>query len=112
MVDYCNVANLKNTSKGVYIGRAYKGLKASKWGNPFVLSNHSREEAIQKYTYHLLRQIKSGAITKQDLLELRGQTLLCFCKPLACHGDKIQALLKILIEDEAHFDDLVDRYGG
>lgn len=67
----------------VYIGRG------SKWGNPFrigsdgdratVIAKHERWLADQ---HHLLRSLD----------ELRGRDLVCFCSPLACHGDLLHRL--------------------
>ena len=69
----------------VYIGRG------SKWGNPFSHMDNTmakfkvetREEAIEKYREWIMTQPQLLA----DLHELKGKTLCCFCKPLACHGD-------------------------
>ncbi len=59
----------------VYIGRP------SKWGNPFIIGRDgTRAEVIEKYRAWLAR---SGL----DPHELHGHDLVCFCAPLACHGD-------------------------
>lgn len=70
----------------VYIGRG------SKWGNPYKIGQVylinglnttplTREDAIKLYIYwfptHLL----------VALPELAGKDLICYCAPLACHGD-------------------------
>lgn len=75
----------------VYIGRG------SKWGNPFTHLHHltylivvdSREEAISRYEEWFLSQPELVEAAKK---ELAGKNLVCYCKPLACHGD---FLLKI-----------------
>lgn len=57
----------------VYIGRP------SKWGNPFVIPRDgTREQVIEKY-----RELIKG----NDVSELCGKNLVCFCAPKACHGD-------------------------
>ncbi len=78
----------------VYIGRAmpHLGLKASKFANPFKLQEgESRGDTIQRYRKWLWQQIRYGKITLEDLLELEGKDLVCFCKQegkeVACHGD-------------------------
>lgn len=78
----------------VYIGRGmpHLGLIQSKFANPFKISdNQDRDEVIEKYKKWLWDQIKSGKITLEDLLELEGKNLVCFCKQegkeVACHGD-------------------------
>lgn len=74
----------------VYIGRG------SKWGNPFshlpnTLARYqvsTREEAIEKYREWIINQ----PYLLEQLFELKGKTLCCFCKPLACHGDVLAEL--------------------
>lgn len=67
----------------VYIGRP------SKWGNPFEIGKDgTREEVIQKYESYLLMDNK----LMNDLHELKGKDLVCWCSPLPCHGD---VLLKL-----------------
>jgi hypothetical protein len=62
----------------VYIGRP------SKWGNPFVIGRDgSRDEVIAKYRAWLASQPE----LLDALDELRGRDLVCWCAPLACHGD-------------------------
>ena len=43
-----------------------------------------REEVTAKYTEYILNKPE---LLEQIPLELKGKTLGCFCKPLACHGD-------------------------
>jgi hypothetical protein len=64
----------------VYVARP------SKWGNPFKVGRDGgRLEVIEKYRKYVYR--------RPDLLkaisdgELTGKVLMCYCKPLACHGD-------------------------
>lgn len=64
---------------GVYIGRP------SKWGNPFVIGdNGTRTEVIQKYRKWLSSQPELMEAVRK---ELKGKNLVCYCAPLACHGD-------------------------
>jgi len=66
----------------VYIGRG------SMWGNRFVIGQDgSRARVIWKYAYDLWLRLKAGNITLQQLRDLRDETLGCYCKPHACHGD-------------------------
>jgi hypothetical protein len=80
----------------VYIGRP------SKFGNPFVLDKSTcRDQVIAKYRGFLDQQIEMGNITKQDILNLEGKNLVCFCKPQKCHGDILVAkFLEIKKGDE------------
>jgi len=43
----------------------------------------TRKEAIEKYEKYLLSNDK----LMNDLHELKGKILGCWCKPLSCHGD-------------------------
>lgn len=80
----------------VYIGRkSYKhGLPESKFHNPFPLvKGEPRGSTIDKYRTYLWNQIKSGKITIEDLLELDGKDLVCYCHPNPCHGDVLTAAI-------------------
>lgn len=76
-----NVFNVrdKNIPPGaVYIGRP------TKWGNPFVIGKDgTRSDVVHKYRAWLLEQ--PNLIS--ELSELKGKSLVCFCKPAQCHGD-------------------------
>lgn len=72
------VVNIKHEDYDVYIGRG------SKWGNPYVEGRDgTREEVIERYR----RRMERRKDLIEDLDELRGMRLGCFCKPLPCHGD-------------------------
>lgn len=69
---------------GVYIGRP------SKWGNPFTVGpDGTRDEVIQKYADWLADQPQ----LLDDLEELRGRRLICWCTPARCHGEVLLRLL-------------------
>jgi hypothetical protein len=76
----------------VYIGRP------SKWGNPFVIRRHgTREEVIAKYE-RFLCDTPAGRALLEQIRELRGKDLVCWCAPLPCHGD---LLLRLANQDNA-----------
>lgn len=67
----------------VYIGRP------SKWGNPFIVGKHgTRRDVVEKYRAWIMQQPHLLAA----LDELRGKHLICWCSPLACHGDVLREL--------------------
>lgn len=82
----------------VYIGRG------SKWGNPFSHRTGTkarvvvatREEAVERYE----AWVRSRPDLMNSLHELRGKTLVCFCKPAACHGDVLVKLVKERFGDD------------
>lgn len=71
-----------------YIGRG------SKWGNEYshkagtkaLYKVKDRAEAIQQFRLSLWSKIKTGEVTVDELLELDGKRLACYCVPQACHG--------------------------
>lgn len=76
----------------VYIGREVNrggwNLKRSKWANPFPVAVYGMK-AISMYQDYLLNH----AELMNELPELDGKTLGCWCKPQPCHGDVIVKLL-------------------
>lgn len=77
------VVHCKKASYDVYIGRP------SIWGNPFVIGKDgTREQVIEKYESF----IRANTNLMSQLHTLRGKTLGCWCKPLACHGDILAKL--------------------
>jgi hypothetical protein len=89
--DTTTVVNLKNTRYDVYIGRknsAY-GLPKSFWHNEFDVKTYGRAESIRLYENHILNSPEH----LNRLHELKGKTLGCWCKPLACHGDVLIRLM-------------------
>jgi hypothetical protein len=94
------VVNLKKAPYDVYIGRG------SKWGNPFThLDNttaehrvETREEAIARYEEYIM----SNPTLFNQLPELKGKILGCYCKPQACHGDVLKRLC------ESHFPEALE----
>lgn len=92
------VVNIRNEPYDTYMGRG------GPWGNPFPISpTCDRRLSCKKHRTWLLLWIRhrkeiiiNGLSNKwviAHLGELRGCTLGCFCKPLACHVDFIIELL-------------------
>lgn len=101
------VVHIKKEKYDVYIGRG----NGSKWGNPFThiadkrtaakFVVASREEAIA--AYHEWITNGDGKHLLEDLHELKGKILGCWCSPQACHGD---VLLKLIKEKYGESEDL------
>ena len=86
MTSVIHIRDKTGSSDEVYIGRG------SRWGNPFVIDRDgNRETVIEKYKEYIL-----GTELPDQIELLRGKTLICYCKPLACHGD---VLIELLGED-------------
>ena len=87
------IVNLYKEPYDIYIGRSKRGESYNIWCNPFNIDEskgETREVVIAKFKVHLWKMIKEGKVTVQDLLDLDGKTLGCFCKPKECHGDIIK----------------------
>ena len=83
------VVHCKKEPFDVYIGRP------SKWGNPFKEGmDGTRSEVIDRYRRWIVEQP-----LMDDLHELRGKVLGCWCSPLPCHGDVLAELANRDIEE-------------
>ena len=79
------------TSNDVYIGRG------SMWGNPFRIGRDGeRDDVIRMYTAMMVRRLEGTDADGwlHDLAKLKGKTLVCYCAPLACHGDVLEQLIE------------------
>ncbi len=64
--------------------------RRTRWGNPFRIGpDGSRARVIAQYRTDLWRRIRGGIITMEELAELHGKRLACWCDPLPCHGHVI-----------------------
>ena len=79
--DYAHVVN--NT---VLIDRR------TKWGNPFrVTSRLTHAEAVARYRVHLWQRIRAAEVTLEELAELDGCWLACWCVDRhPCHGEVLE----------------------
>jgi hypothetical protein len=82
-----------NKKDGPHQGAVYIG-RPTKWGNPLVIGKDgTRADVVAKYETWLRSKPDLMAAAKR---ELQGMDLVCFCAPLACHGD---VLLKVANEN-------------
>lgn len=96
------VVNKKTGGRGNYIGRP------SVFGNPFVIGHDgSRADVIRKYRTWFWEQVEAGGALAEAFAKLLDRAragedinLVCWCAPLACHGD----VIKQAIEDELRLD--------
>ncbi len=62
--------------------------RRTRWGNPFrIAPGQDRAQAIARYRADLWRRIRAGEVSLEELAELNGCWLACWCEPLPCHGD-------------------------
>lgn len=86
------VVNLKQTNEwDVYIGREGErdDLTHSQFANPYTLSEYERGEAVQLYKWDFYYKILAEQGFLEDVFELEGKVLACWCHPEFCHGDII-----------------------
>lgn len=83
-----------NDDKHIYIGRAGRGYDGY-FGNPIAVGKpcqecgrvHGRGETLPCYEKYLKRRLRTDPEFRERVRALRNKTLVCFCKPRACHGD-------------------------
>jgi hypothetical protein len=74
--------------------------RKSKWGNPFKMRSESeRMHVIRRYAYYIL-----DSKLLDDLHELEGKWLACWCYPKPCHGNVLKYL--------AEHPELIGMYRG
>jgi len=78
----------------VYIGRNMSfyvpGAIGSKWQNPFPVKKYGRDECLALYETF----IREHPTLYNELGELKGKELGCWCCPEPCHGHVLMRLLK------------------
>ena len=61
--------------------------RRTKWGNEFKIGRDgSRERVVALYRADLWRRIRAGEVTLEELADLDGYWLACWCDPLPCHA--------------------------
>ena len=88
---YKNVLEWSQVDKHLYIGRpsdGANGVEVSKWRNPYTVNKYGRERCLALYEQHIRDNLMN------DLAELEGKVLGCWCKPEPCHGDVLIKLFK------------------
>jgi len=76
----------QDKSNYVYIGRAGCGLSGY-FGNPIKIEGGKRGSTLKNYRRYLEHRLMTDTAFYTRVKELKGKTLVCFCKPKPCHGD-------------------------
>ena len=79
------VVSIHREAHTVSIMRGY----GRKWGNPARLASRDPLDVAACLLAHARHLEKSGLI--DDVRELRGEVLVCVCKPARCHGFRSKA---------------------
>jgi hypothetical protein len=106
---YENLRHWMADPRNVYVGRygrifikdpktgetAIYHYKGSKWGNPFTVEEHGLAEALRRYKAHLYSVRPDGTRLVDQIEELRGKKLGCFCdQSQPCHAQILVDALK------------------
>ncbi len=102
-MEKCKVVHHKKEDYDVLIDRT------TKWGCPFSYREGTRakyilptrKEAIEAYREWITNG--EGKYLLNDLHELKGKTLGCWCKPKTCHGDVLVELVNNLDKSRTGF---------
>jgi hypothetical protein len=87
----------------VYIGR--KGVvfidgirfppNNSIWCNPFKIGKHgSRDDVLVLYEEYITEKINEDSELLDELRNLNGKNLGCWCAPEPCHGDILKEIIQ------------------
>lgn len=106
---YQNLKEWCEDENNIYIGR--KGVvfidkqrypkEDSIWANPFKIDDqNTREKVIHKYRKYIIRKIKKENLW-DELQNLKGKKLGCWCHPKLCHGDVLIDLINEYDIDES-----------
>jgi len=94
----CNVQGWRKNPAFIYIGRG-RGKHAVRdpkktgyFGNPFTVADHGREGCIELYEAWAESGVRTDPVFREAVKDLFGKTLVCYCAPLACHGDVLAKL--------------------
>ena len=102
-----HISEMERFPDAVYIGRAVtrRGVKASKWGNPFRPGKDgTRAEVMERYDAYLRERPE----LVRQIPELRGRPLACWCRhdgetrtdDNLCHADILVRWLDRYSDDE------------
>ena len=95
---YANLREWMEDENNLYVGRHGRifiegkifHYTGSKWGNPFKSKDfESIDECLMKYEDHVY---ESGLI--DDIYELEGKKLGCFCETESCHASVLCRILE------------------
>ena len=93
MNGYKDFMDWNKNENHIYIGRNMNfyvnGTIGSKWKNPYSVKKYGLDKCLKLYEEYI-----RNSDLYEDLYELDGKILGCWCKPDKCHGDILIKLLK------------------
>ena len=99
---YNNLKDWMDCENNIYIGRS--GIvfidnkrfpsRQSNFANPFKLGKDgTREEIINKYKVYITNKLDNDKFLRQELINMKGKKLGCWCYPAPCHGNVLLDLI-------------------
>ena len=80
----------------VFVDKVRYPRISSPFANPYkVGKDGDRETVITKYEDYIIEKIEKNPKLKDQIKEMKGKNLGCWCHPLPCHAD---VLLRIINE--------------
>lgn len=91
----------------IYIGRNGYGLNGSILANKFLIGRDgNRDEVIEKYRQWLWIEWNKKGKVYNELVRIcnlvkegKNIELVCWCKPLSCHGDVVKKCVEWMIKE-------------
>jgi hypothetical protein len=77
-----------------------------RWGNPFKVGRDGTRDVVvwKLYMPWMREKMRSSRRVTKLIADLHDKTLVCWCKPLLCHGDALlelaQEARECLLADE------------
>lgn len=103
---YDNLKEWDANPNNVYIGRGpgpvfIDGARYPKhptlFENPFTVGKQgTREEVVKKYREYIIDRLSKEPALLEQLHQLKGKTLGCWCAPELCHGHVLLELIDML----------------
>lgn len=92
----------------IYVGRSSYGQKGSVLQNKFKVGRDgSRNDVVEKYRKWLWIEFQKKGEVYEELVRIAGLVkagndvkLVCWCKPLSCHGDVVKSCVEWMIQKE------------
>lgn len=92
----------------IYLGRNSYGQKGSVLQNKFKIGRDgSRSEVVEKYRKWLWVEFNKKEEVYEELVRIgnlvkegKDVELVCWCKPLDCHGDVVKSCVEWMIRSE------------
>lgn len=106
---YDNLKIWMEDNNNIYVGRAgvvfikkEDGEKErfpkiqSIFANPFKIGKDgSRDDVLEKYRKYIIKKLDNDISLQEELLNLKGKNLGCWCAPEPCHANILLELINI-----------------